>query len=216
MPRCILYAEGESNFAGFDLGCFRRFRFNRGDEMKKQKWLTGRRTDARGALSRDSDVSGDSLVQAESIITDVAVQVGALINGVCCHSKGSSTKLGRDRVGVTIRFSWAEFPETSNRGGLMRIVLLDDGLVRVSASTKGAPGGQRNESESIIALRELSREKLGQILMDNHARVTRSLIPGVCQTVAVNPQPESEESVWARMKSLALVDSGQQLAVQGL
>ena len=150
--------------------------------------------------------------QAQSIITDVAVQVGALINGV-------SADLGEASVPAepiktwTIRFSWAGAEDAMDHHGLMRIAMSPaDDLVKIHATPLDPPD-VKLLFERAIPMWELDSQKLGQVLLDAHAWIVRKLTPGLHQTATRESQAETEESVWSRIKSLALTQSTE-LSVQ--
>jgi len=109
---------------------------------------------------------------AQATITDVAVQVGSLINGVCSDARDLvSPQLANV---VTIRFSWTGSMDTGNHHGQMRIGLsLADESVRVAAVPLDMSGGRTSIFENVLSLADLSSQKLGQVLMDAYEHVSR-------------------------------------------
>lgn len=135
--------------------------------------------------------------QARSIITDVAVQVGALIDGVCTDS-------GDPIHSWAIRFSWPESAGAGHHAGLMRIAMSPaEGLVRINASPLDSPDKGLVFDRS-VAMWELTSQKLGQVLMDAHAWTIRNLTPGLCQMGTSDSPPGTEDVLLRGIKSLAV------------
>ena len=148
---------------------------------------------------------------AQSIIADTAVQVGSLINGVCTED-GDKVPPESHSI-VTIRFSWTASPDSGDRYGLMSIALSpDDGFVRVNAAP--LPADEQNILlENKVSLRELTTQKLGQTLMDTYTQMVKRLTPAVCQMAECDSSAEPEDSIWTRIRSLAVAQPAE-LAIQ--
>ncbi len=178
--------------------------------MENQRLVTRKRK-ARTTSERYGDT--DRWHRANSMITDVAVQVGALINGVCTDARDSSTPPESGRV-VTIRFSWTDSLNAIDQYGLMRIALAPgDGFVRINATPVASLDKRDSTFENAISLRELSSQKLGQLLMDVYEQTIKSFSPWACEMAECESPAEPEDPIWHRIRSLAVMQPAE-LAVQ--
>jgi hypothetical protein len=178
--------------------------------MENQRLVTRKRKARTGNAIYENI---DRWHQANSMITDVAVQVGALINGVCSDARDSSTSPESASL-ITIRFSWTDSPNSADQYGLMRIALAPgDGFVRINATPVMSSDRSGNTFENALSLRELSSQKLGQLLMDVYEQTIKSFTPWACEKARCESPAEPEDSIWHRIRSLAVMQPAE-LAVQ--